>query len=81
MQTKIGSIFEVLCNTLTGFAVAWLLTHHLFPTYFDLELTISQSWIITVIYTLVSIIRSYIWRRIFNYFILKREIQFRHRGF
>jgi len=75
MQTRKGSLFEVFCNVGTGFIVAWCLTAYLFPTWFGLELNAGQSWLITFIYTVVSVIRSYIWRRIFNYFIVKRSEQ------
>ena len=73
-QTKKGSLLEVTCNAFTGFVVAWILTHYLFPTWFNLDLTINQSWHITLIYTVVSMIRTFIWRRIFNHFILYKGI-------
>lgn len=73
MQTKKGSLFEVICNVGTGFVVAWGLTQWLFPTVYHLELSCLQSWTITFTYTIVSVVRSYVWRRVFNYFIVRRE--------
>lgn len=74
MQTRKGNLFEVCCNTATGFVVAWSLTQWLFPTVYHLNLNYGQSWTITFIYTVVSVIRSYIWRRIFNFFIVKKGV-------
>lgn len=75
MQTKKGSAFEVFCNMATGFIVSWILTYWFFPTFFGLELSGGEAWSITVVYTVVSVIRSYIWRRIFNWFIVRKEIR------
>lgn len=72
MQTKKGSLLEICLNTCSGFVVAWTLTQWMFPNIYHVELSISQSWTITFIYTVMSIIRSYMWRRVFNYFIIKK---------
>jgi hypothetical protein len=75
MQTKSGSLFEAICNTMSGFCIAWCLTQWMFPTIYGLELKPYQSLTITTIYTVISIFRTFLWRRIFNYFIVKKEIK------
>jgi antibiotic biosynthesis monooxygenase (ABM) superfamily enzyme len=61
MQSKKSSINEVLLNTGSGFIVSLTVTKALYPV-----LNILSPVTITLIYTVVSIIRSYIWRRLFN---------------
>jgi antibiotic biosynthesis monooxygenase (ABM) superfamily enzyme len=67
MQSKKSSINEVLLNTGSGFIVSLVVTKALYPV-----LNILSPVTITLIYTVVSIIRSYIWRRLFNKRILKQ---------
>jgi len=73
-QSKKGSLLEVCLNTATGFTAAWIITIYLMPLY-DFDVTLKQSWEITFIFTIVSIVRSYLWRRCFNYFIIKKEVE------
>ena len=74
MQTKKGSMTEVLLNTFSGFIISLILTYNLLPQ-FGFEVTGNQSVMITAIYTVVSVIRSYLWRRCFNRFSSVREKQ------
>lgn len=64
-QTKFNSIIESVSNT----AVGLLTTLALSPIIYDIvgmEYTYSQLGIATVLFTAISIIRSYIIRRLFN---------------
>ncbi len=72
-QSKKGSLLEVTLNMLTGFLVAWTLTYWFFPKYFGLTLSGGESWVITAVYTVASVIRSYVWRRVFNAYIIRQE--------
>ena len=60
-QTKLMSVIEQLVNTLVGFIISIILLKFLFP-----EITNSKSFITTLIFTIVSIVRGYLIRRIFN---------------
>lgn len=60
MQTHKESIIEAIANTGSGMAISWLLTMWMFKT------DAAQSMNIVIIYTAVSVARSYFWRRIFN---------------
>ena len=66
MQTKKQSLFEVCIGTAIGYFVALTTQFIVFPL-FDMEVTLTSNLIIGVIFTVVSIIRSYFVRRLFNY--------------
>lgn len=61
MQSKSKSMQEVSLNTASGFIVSLIVTNALYPV-----LNILSPLTITLIYTIVSLVRSYIWRRLFN---------------
>lgn len=64
MQTRMWSLIEVVANVMIG-AYAALLTQMLvFPLY-GIAITLSQNIEIMVIFTVVSVLRSYIMRRFF----------------
>ena len=65
MQSRKHSIAETVLNTLSGFIISWVMTLIVLP-WFGSNITAGQGFIITVIYTIVSVIRSYFWRRLFN---------------
>jgi hypothetical protein len=65
MQSQFESLAETALNTGSGFAIAWLLYAWMLPLY-GYPVTGSQSFQITAIFTLISVIRSYAWRRVFN---------------
>lgn len=70
-QTKLESIIESTLNTLSGMAIALLLTclFNYFPNsilYLGDGLTGKEVVGWTTLMTVVSVARSYIWRRFFN---------------
>ncbi len=62
-QSKIESGIEIFFNYLTGFLIAW-------ATYAYIVMPnpwlIAQPFWVTVIFTAISIVRSFLWRRFFN---------------
>lgn len=70
MQSKVMSFVEISLNLLSGYFLSLLVTEIVFPLY-GLESNLSQNMEITAIYTVVSLIRSYVFRRVFNYFTMK----------
>lgn len=66
MQSKKESLFEVTINTLIGFFVTLLLAPLVYKVA-NVEMSYSQMGFSTVLFTLISIIRGYFIRRIFNY--------------
>lgn len=65
MQTKYQSLIETLLNIGSGFFLA-LIMQVLVAWWYDLPLKFSQNVEITIIFTIVSVTRSYAWRRYFN---------------
>lgn len=65
-QKRRHSLLEASLNTATGFCISYLLGLFIFPL-FGFPVTPAQNFWIVLIYTVVSIVRSYIWRRTFNW--------------
>lgn len=65
MQTKAGSLTEAITNVLVGLIISLALNAIIFPL-FGWEITLAQNLSIAAIYTVVSIVRSYFMRRLFN---------------
>lgn len=66
MQTKKMSFIETLTNTGLGFIISLLTTQVVLPQY-KCSVTFSATFEITLIFTLVSIVRGYAVRRFFNW--------------
>ncbi len=65
MQTKKHSIIEILFNTSLGYVIAICSNMIVFPL-FGLDVSIQDNLLIGAIFTVISIIRGYVVRRIFN---------------
>ena len=64
-QSRLMSLVESLANVLVGFGVAVATQIAVFPL-FGLAVTITENLLIGLIFTAVSIVRSYALRRIFE---------------
>ena len=64
-QSKINSVFETTLNIGSGFLLAWCLTFWVLP-FWGYSYTATEALEIIILYTVVSWIRSYMWRRIFE---------------
>jgi hypothetical protein len=56
----------------SGFLISWALVQVVYPLHGYPALKTIHAFSITSIFTVVSIVRSYVWRRIFNHYIKKR---------
>ncbi|WP_019530625.1 DUF7220 family protein [Dasania marina] len=65
MQTKIGSLIESIINILIGYFVALLSQVVIFPHY-DIYISMQDNLLIGAWFTLISLVRSFIIRRLFN---------------
>ena len=74
-QTKLESLAEVVINVMIGWVVGLLTQLWAFPL-FDIHVTFGDQFWISVIFTVVSIVRSYAIRRWFNAGIHKMAVQF-----
>ena len=65
MQSKIGSVIESLVNVAIGFGIALVSQMLIFPLY-GIHIPLHDNLAITGWFTIISIVRSYSLRRIFN---------------
>jgi ribosomal protein S27E len=65
MQTKKQSFFESLTNTAIGFIVSYASTFLIFPLV-GMQTSASTNLLITIYFTIISILRGYVIRRWFN---------------
>lgn len=71
MQTRLESLIEALANIATGMTVSFLLGMIVYPL-FGFPVTAGQNFWIVIIFTGVSLLRSYLWRRWFNHLLVRR---------
>ena len=64
-QSQLGSVIESLANIVVGYLVAVTAQALLFPL-FGIYVPLRTNFIIGAAFTVVSFIRSYILRRVFN---------------
>lgn len=74
-QSRLESLAEVTLNVAIGWVVALLTQLIVFPL-FGINVTVGEQLSISVIFTAVSIIRSYVIRRWFNAGIHKLVVTF-----
>ena len=65
MQTKTHSFYEALSNTMVGFIISLSATFVIFPLL-DIPTSSGQNIVITLFFTVISVIRGYVMRRWFN---------------
>lgn len=65
MQNKKTSFIESIIQTFTGLIISFIIQLIIYPSL-NIEVSINQNIIITLIFTIASILRGYIIRRIFN---------------
>jgi membrane protein implicated in regulation of membrane protease activity len=67
MQSRRHSLLEVVTGTAVAFAISMLVQHLVVNPLWKLNTSFSQDLGITVLFTVVSVARSYVWRRFFNW--------------
>lgn len=65
MQTKLGSFVEAWANIAVGFGINFCANLAILPL-FGMNVTPSDAFGIGVIFTVISLVRSYVIRRWFN---------------
>ena len=65
MQKRKHSITEAITNTLTGFFISFLIQLVIYPAM-SIEVKLTQNILITSVFTVASILRGYVLRRLFN---------------
>lgn len=74
MQSKIASFVESLLNVGSGFVISLLVWIWIIIPLFGIDTTFTQNLEITAIFTAISVVRGYLWRRIFNYAVSKKSL-------
>lgn len=64
-QTKKGSAFETVTNTLVGFSINWCANMVILPM-FGMPISGTTAFHMGIIFTAISIARGYVLRRVFN---------------
>lgn len=64
-QSKADSFMEAVTNTGIGFVVS-LITWHFVAAWMQIPMTMSKNLMITGVFTIVSIARGYVLRRMFD---------------
>ena len=68
------SLAETLLNTASGFMISLAATWAVFPL-FGIKSSPAQNLGVTLVYTIISVARSYAWRRVFNWLHLTGRLQ------
>lgn len=66
MQTRLQSGIETVTSTAVGFGVSWLATLIVLP-WFGHRPSVADGFGITLVFTVLSLIRGYVLRRAFNW--------------
>lgn len=64
-QTKLGSVAEAWANIAVGFSINYCANLLIFPL-FDMHISPGNNFLLGCIYTVISLVRSYVLRRWFN---------------
>lgn len=65
-QTRIESLIEQVLNVGSGFIISLLVWVFIVIPVWNLDLRMTENLTITALYTVISVLRGYIWRRLFN---------------
>jgi O-antigen/teichoic acid export membrane protein len=65
-QTKLGSFIETMINIMIGFVINFVANLIILPLFGFESLTLATNFEIGLLYTVISVIRSYVIRRWFN---------------
>jgi membrane protein implicated in regulation of membrane protease activity len=65
-QSRLSSAVESILNQISGFVVSLLVWAWIVAPLYNFPVDWGSNFEITGIFTVVSVIRSYLWRRFFN---------------
>lgn len=74
-QSKLASLVEVATNMAVGFIVSVYAQAVIFPLYGFSTLSLTENVQIVTIFTIISMVRSYLVRRFFNWLTARKEAQ------
>ena len=65
-QSKLESALEQTLNVGSGFILSYMIWITVITPVYDIQLSTSDNLTVTLIFTVVSLLRGYVWRRLFN---------------
>ena len=65
-QSRVESLIEASLNTASGFIVSLFVWQFVAAPLFGYHVTWRDNFLLTALFTVVSVLRSYLWRRFFN---------------
>ncbi len=74
MQTRKMSGLESAANFMTAFVIGWIVTYFLVPIIWGVDSNMAQPIGFVLLLNVLSTLRHYVWRRIFNRFNTKRKL-------
>lgn len=78
-QSKLSSLVEQLLNVGSGFVVSLIFWTFVVVPVWDLEVNTQENLSITACFTILSVVRGYVWRRIFNRKVTKGALYAVHK--
>ena len=66
MQSRTDSLMEAIVNIIVGLIVSTIANHWVLPAVLHVQMSLGQNILIGVIFTVISLVRSYSLRRLFN---------------
>ena len=69
MQTRLSSLTETLLNVGSGFLVTLAVWQLIVAPIWGYDVTIWDNLSMTAVFTVVSMLRGYVWRRLFNWYV------------
>ena len=65
-QTRLGSAIETAANIVIGYLINFAMNLVVLPVFFHMTISLAANFWMGMVYTVVSVIRSYCLRRWFN---------------
>lgn len=72
-QSKKSSLLEQFFNVGSGFIISLCVWVYVVNPVWELNVTPADNIYITLLFTVVSIVRGYVWRRLFNKHLHKKH--------
>ena len=79
-QTRKGSLLETVLNIGSGFMLSWGMWTWVVAPLFGYATNMKSSLEITILFTVTSVVRSYLWRRGFERWLNRRTLMSGTRG-
>lgn len=65
-QSRLGSLVESLVNVVIGFGINFVMNLLILPLFFGVSISLAANFLMGLVFTVVSVARSYGIRRWFN---------------